>query len=88
MSRSIKADYPKRFDSRRFDWSCRNHGSCGYCERNRLHFDKKARAKSNLAEQSDEWFGYWGYADPIDVDMDLTEELAEKFGIDLWDMCK
>lgn len=86
MSRSIKADYPKKFDSRRFDWSCRHNGSCGYCRRNRLHFDSKARVKSNLTEQSDEWFGYWNYADPSDVEMNLTEELAEKFGVDLRDM--
>lgn len=54
MSRSTKKDYPKKFDSRRFDWSCRNHGSCDYCRRNRLHFDRKARAKSNLTEQLQE----------------------------------
>lgn len=24
-------------DSRRFDYSCRNHGSCGYCKRTRTH---------------------------------------------------
>ena len=22
--------------SKLFDWSCRNHGSCGYCKNNRL----------------------------------------------------
>lgn len=81
MSRSIKKDYPKKFDSRRFDWSCRCHGSCSYCRRNRLHFDAKARAKADLTGQSNEWFGYWGCADPIDVDMDLSEELEAKFGI-------
>ena len=29
--------------SARFDWSCRNHGGCGYCEGNRRFFDRKAR---------------------------------------------
>ena len=40
--------YPKRkdhrktyFGSKRFDRSCRNHGSCGYCEGNRTHANKK-----------------------------------------------
>lgn len=85
MSRSIKKDYPKKFDSRRFDWSCRCHGGCSYCRRNRLHFDAKARSKADLAAQSNEWFGYWSYPDPTDVSMDLSEELAEKFGIDWTD---
>lgn len=29
--------------SKAFDCSCRNHGSCGYCEDNRTFFDRKAR---------------------------------------------
>jgi len=24
-------------DSRRFDWSCRNHGKCDWCKNGRLH---------------------------------------------------
>lgn len=43
-------NYPNRKDkrrpyrgSKRFDRSCRNHGSCKYCENNRTFFDKKAR---------------------------------------------
>lgn len=29
-------------DSKRFDYSCRNHGSCGYCKNNRTHnFQKR-----------------------------------------------
>lgn len=54
MSRTIKRDYPKKFDSRRFDWTCRCHGSCSYCRRNRLFFDKKAR--SRLKDQEKEFF--------------------------------
>lgn len=30
--------------SKAFDYSCHNHGSCSYCEDNRLHHDRKARA--------------------------------------------
>ena len=29
--------------SKRFDSSCRCHGSCGYCYNNRTHFDTKYR---------------------------------------------
>jgi 5-methylcytosine-specific restriction endonuclease McrA len=47
--------------SKRFDRSCRNHGSCGYCERNRTFFDKKARLR--LEGQEDEHFSYWDYID-------------------------
>lgn len=27
--------------SKAIDYSCRNHGSCAYCKRNRLHNTKK-----------------------------------------------
>lgn len=54
MSRSTKKPYPKKFDARRFDWSCKNHGSCDYCKNNRLFFDKKARAKANPKDQSED----------------------------------
>lgn len=29
------------FGSKRFDKSCRNHGSCGYCKGNRTHSNRK-----------------------------------------------
>jgi len=32
------------YDSRRFDFSCRNHRSCGYCYDNRT-FSNRRRAK-------------------------------------------
>jgi hypothetical protein len=71
MSRSKKKDYPKKFDSRRFDWSCRNHGSCDYCRRNRTHFDARARAKSNKKEQIGDYIDLVICAgDPEDVLMD------------------
>ena len=51
MSRSRKKDYPKKFDPRRFDHTCRNHGGCGYCLNNRIFFDKKARNKADKNNQ-------------------------------------
>ena len=42
--------YPNRKDwrkpyrrSKRFDCTCRNHGSCEWCRNNRLYFDRKYR---------------------------------------------
>jgi hypothetical protein len=40
MSKTYKKPYTK---SKRFDSSCRNHGSCGYCYWTRTYFDKKKR---------------------------------------------
>jgi hypothetical protein len=80
MSRSKKKNYPKKFDSRRFDHTCRNHGSCGHCEQNRIFFDRKARAKADKDNQEVEFFNYFCLPDPTDVNMDLSEELFEKFG--------
>lgn len=34
MSRTKKRSYTK---SKRFDKTCRNHGSCSYCYGNRMH---------------------------------------------------
>ena len=33
-------------DSRLFDVTCRNHGSCGWCEKNRTHNARKAEYAS------------------------------------------
>jgi hypothetical protein len=33
--------------SKRFDSTCRNHGSCKYCENNRLHNDKKRKVSAD-----------------------------------------
>ena len=39
MSRTWhKKRIAKLSGSKRFDWSCRNHGGCCYCEENRLYF--------------------------------------------------
>ncbi len=45
---SFDTDYPNRKDHRgkyhrsgKYSRGCRPHGSCDYCERNRLHNNKK-----------------------------------------------
>jgi len=43
--------------SKRFDHSCRCHGSCGYCRDNRVYFDKRMRAAAD--EQVQEWKMFW-----------------------------
>ena len=40
LEKSIQHGKEKRKnyrDSRRFDWSCRNHGKCDWCKNGRLH---------------------------------------------------
>jgi len=41
--------------AKRFDTSCRNHGSCPYCERNRLHkfIKREVAAEYELKEYYD-----------------------------------
>lgn len=39
--------------SKRFDRSCRNHGSCSHCERNRKHRDKKLKIAAELEIKED-----------------------------------
>lgn len=52
MSRSIKQPYRK---SRRFDKTCRNHGSCPYCRNNRLYSsNKKLIAFQDEKEEGEE----------------------------------
>lgn len=44
MSRTWHKDrVEKARGSKRWSSSCRNHGSCSWCERNRTFFDTKAR---------------------------------------------
>ena len=66
--------------SKRFDRSCRNHGSCDYCKSNRTHFDKKARMR--VEGQENEWFD----VDPYDASAIYEEELLEARGMDAWDI--
>jgi len=87
MSRSSKKDYPKKFDSRRFDHTCRNHGGCGYCVNNRTFFDRKSRNKADKNNQEIEFFNYFELLDPTDVNMDVSDELMEKFEIDMEFFC-
>jgi len=49
MSRTRKRPYTK---SKRFDRSCRCHGSCSYCRDNRLHTERSrlAAAIEQLSE--------------------------------------
>lgn len=70
----------KYYDSRRFDCSCRSHGSCSYCRSNRTIFDKRARARTE--GQVDEWFGYWFMPDPWDGEQAHWESVYRKMGID------
>ena len=69
--------------SKAIDHTCRNHGSCSYCESNRTIADKKARMK--VEGQVDEWFGYWNLPDPADVNTDRVDERLKEIGVDLWD---
>ena len=67
--------------SKAVDCTCRNHGSCSYCLNNRLHSSKKQYGK--VADQEDEYFETCtGAGDPADIDMDLADELMERFGFD------
>jgi hypothetical protein len=42
------------YGSKRFDRSCRNHGSCGYCEGNRTHKHAKKEMEDLMRDQSTE----------------------------------
>lgn len=44
---SGKEHRKKYYDSRRFDSTCRNHGSCDHCKHNRLHKFKKGQIDSD-----------------------------------------
>jgi len=49
LDKAIKHGKEKRRPYRgsaRFDWHCRNHGSCGYCRDNRLFNSLKIKEKS------------------------------------------
>ena len=49
-----KKEYRKPYqDSRRFDYTCRNHGSCNYCLDNRMHSSK--RRKLDIQQQIKEY---------------------------------
>lgn len=66
--------------SKAFDCSCRNHGSCSYCESNRTLFDKKARLRTE--GQEDEFFGYWHMCDPSDATEAAYDERLKQIDVD------
>lgn len=43
--------------SKRFDRSCRNHGSCTWCMENRLHKFNKCEEKAKYQELDEEFWG-------------------------------
>ncbi len=60
LEKAIKYNKEKRKpyrDSKAWDSSCRNHGSCGWCEGNRLHSEKKR--KTSAKEQLDRYYDYY-----------------------------
>jgi len=70
------------YDSRRFDWSCKNHGSCAYCRNNRTFKHKKNSIQKNKTEQVNEYFGYWHLPDPSDGEQAHWESVYRRMGID------
>lgn len=86
LDKAIKHKKEKRkpyHGSKALDCTCRNHGSCSYCEDNRTLFDTKARTR--LDGQEEEYFCYWNLPDPYDASTDAYEELLQARGIDPWD---
>lgn len=60
-------------DSRRFDASCRNHGSCPRCRQGRLYARRKAESAARAAIQE------WGQL-PIDFILsDMGGKIAPNF---------
>lgn len=56
LDKAIKCGKEKRkkySGSKAIDCSCRNHGTCAYCESGRQHFDKKRRSAAD--DQIEEW---------------------------------
>ena len=71
------------YDSRRWDCSCRNHGSCSYCLSNRTIQSKRAAKKADLGEQADEYIDRCiGAGDPYDGEQSHWESVYRKMGID------
>jgi len=91
LEKAIKHGKEKRkqyYGSQAFDHSCRPHGSCPYCQRNRTFSDKKARLKAKTTEQIDEYIDLRiGAGDPTDVMMDHEELVARKIGVDIFELC-
>jgi hypothetical protein len=89
LEKAIQYKKEKRqpfYDSRRFDHSCRNHGTCSWCVRNRTYRFEKS--KHGTDGQIDEWFGYWGYPDPSDINSQILEEQAANLGMSEWELIR
>jgi len=50
MSRTYKQEYTK---SKRFDKTCRNHGTCSYCKSNRTYKNSKYDDLKDLIDEYD-----------------------------------
>lgn len=91
LEKAIKHGKEKRkryYNSGDFDHTCRPHGGCPYCEGNRKFADKKARLKADTEEQKDEYIDLLiGAGDPTDVMMDFEETIAERIGVDIFELC-
>jgi hypothetical protein len=60
LEKAIKYNKEKRKpyrDSKAWDSSCRNHGSCSWCENNRLYSEKKRKASAK--DQLDRYYDYY-----------------------------
>ncbi len=67
MDKAIKAGKEKRKPYRKgkaISTSCRNHGSCKYCEGNRLHSRRKSEIESELKLEEE-------------LEEDIVEEMEE-----------
>lgn len=49
--KNMKDQRKEYYDSRRFDHTCRNHGSCSYCSKGRQHNSKRRKP---IEEDQDE----------------------------------
>lgn len=63
MTRTQRKPYTK---SKRFDKTCRNHGSCSYCKNTRTHTEN-VRARIS-AEKFNDWW---------DQSLDKLDEIAD-----------
>lgn len=86
---SFDKDYPNRKDwrkpyysgSKRFDRTCRNHGSCDWCRDNRLHQRIKEEMKSKF-DMKDYLDCMHDYDVVIEQDENGFYELTYKWDVD------
>jgi len=71
VSRTKRKPYS---DSKRFDVTCRNHGSCPYCRDNRTHSAKHRAQLSDVGDPSN---------DEIIDDIEIDEEMNNSYADDL-----